>query len=565
MPAFQGSAAQHRDLVTYLSTLGETPVGPLNFEPSAPTPEEKKTVMTPRQGEWPTYNGVPGGNRYSQLTQINTQNVKDLQPQWINTLIGNGLEMTPLVSDGVMYVTAPPQVCALDARTGRQIWCYNRVAEPTSGAAGGAARSAGAVVAAAAAGNIGRSNRGVAILGDRILYTTTDAHLLCLNRLTGGLMWDVNMRDQDSTRGGTVSAPLIVNDLVIAGITGGDGPMRGYLDAYKATTGQRAWRFWTIPQPGEPGSETWVGNAMATGGGATWVTGSYDGETNTLFWCVGNPYPATDGDQRKGDNLYTNSVVALDPVTGKLKWHYQFTPHDLHDYDATEPLVLVDAKFQGSDRKLMLQANRNGFLYVLDRTNGKLLLGTPLVKKLNWASGIGSDGRPELLPANLPTKAGVKTCPAVRGATNWYSTAFSLNTQLFYAMTVEDCSVFRQSGRGGYEGYRDPNDPGQRYLRAYDISTGKVVWENPQVGSQEANYTGVLTTAGGLVFYGETGGAFAAADARTGKILWRFQGNQSWRSSPMTYTINGRQYVTTVSGATILTFALPVVAAAGGK
>ena len=369
-------------------------------------------------------------------------------------------------------------------------------------------------------------------------------------------MWDVNIRGPGATRGGTISAPLIVNDLVISGINGGDGPLRGFLVAFKATTGEEAWRFWTIPEPGQPGSETWVGNALPTGGGATWVTGSYDVETNMLFWCVGNPFPATDGDERKGDNLYTNSVVALDPSNGKMRWYYQFTPHDLHDYDGTEPLVLVDAKFQGRERKLILQANRNGFLYVIDRTSGKLLLGKPLVKKLNWASGIGPDGRPQLLPANQPTKAGVKTCPAVRGATNWYSTSFNPNTQLFYAMTVEDCSIYRQSGRGGYEGYRDPTDPGLRYLRAYDISTGDVVWENPQEGSQEANYTGVLSTAGGLVFYGETGGDFAAADAKSGEILWKFQSNQSWRSSPMSYLIDGRQYVTAVSGGTILTFAL---------
>ena len=548
MPAFMGTSQQNRDLIAYLARLDGTPGGPLNFEPPPITVDEESEVMTPRNGEWPVHNGVPGGNRYSLLTEINSRTVKDLQLQWVNTLSGAGLEMTPIVHDGIMYVTAPGEVCALDARSGRQIWCYNRAAAQRTPAAGGRGNAGG--------GGGSQPNRGVALLGDRIFYTTTDAHLLCLNRLTGGLMWDVSMGAPQG-RGGSISAPLVVGDLVISGINGGDSPLRGFLSAYKAATGQLAWRFWTIPNPGEPNSETWIGNALPTGGGATWVTGSYDVETRTLFWCVGNPYPATDGDQREGSNLYTNSVLALDPDTGKLRWYYQFTPHDLHDYDATEPLALVDAEFQGRERKLVLQANRNGFLYVLDRTNGQLLLAKPFVKKLNWASGIGPDGKPQLLPANKPTKAGVKTCPAVRGATNWYSTAFNPVTRLFYVMAVEDCSIYRQSGNGGYEGFRDPSDPGLRYLRAYDISTGNMVWQNAQEGSQEANYTGVLATAGGVVFYGETGGAFAAADAKTGKILWRFQSNQSWRSSPMTYLVNGRQYVTAVSGGTVLTFALP--------
>ncbi len=556
MPAFKGTPEQRRDVIAYMSTLGGTPVGPLSFEPPAVTSEEKKEIMSPRVGEWPTFNGVPGGNRYSPLAEINTQTVRNLQLQWSNTLSGTGLQMTPLVLDGVMYATVPGEVFALDSRTGRQIWSYKRAASQAAAGGRGGGGGAGAGGAPPAGGGGGNQpNRGVAIEGDRVFYTTNDAHLLCLNRLTGGLMWDVSMLEPGS-RGGSSSAPLVVGDLVISGMSGGDGPLRGFLAAYKVTTGQLAWRFWTIPRPGEPNSETWLGNALPTGGGATWVTGSYDIETNTLFWAVGNPYPATDGDDREGSDLYTNCVIALDPASGKLRWYYQFTPHDLHDYDATEPLVLVDAKYQGKDRKLILQANRNGFLYVLDRTNGHFLQGTPLVKKLNWASGIGPDGKPQLLPANKPTKAGVKTCPAVRGATNWYSTAFNPGTQLFYVMAVEDCSIYRQSGRGGYEGFRDATDPGLRYLRAYDISTGAIRWENPQEGSQEANYTGVVSTAGGLVFYGETGGAFAAADAKTGKILWRFQSNQSWRSSPMTYTVDGKQYVTAVSGGTVLSFAL---------
>jgi alcohol dehydrogenase (cytochrome c) len=270
-------------------------------------------------------------------------------------------------------------------------------------------------------------------------------------------------------------------------------------------------------------------------------------DSGTLYWAVGNPFPATDGDERRGSNLYTNCVVALDVRTGKLRWHYQFTPHDLHDWDATEPLVLVDTAYRGHPRKLLVQANRNGFIYVLDRTTGEFLFAKPFVKKMNWASGYRSDGTPQLLPANTPTRAGVKACPSVRGATNWYATSFNPDTKLFYVMSVEDCSIYRQSHDGGYEGYRNPGDSGLKYLRAIDIETGEKVWEIPQQGPQEANYSGVLTTAGGLVFYGETGGGFAAVDAKSGKTLWTFRGNQAWRGCPMTYMVNGRQYIAVAS------------------
>jgi len=549
MPAFKSSPDGRRDLIAYLSTLAGSPVGSLTFEANPVSAEAVRAVTDPRPGEWPTYNGVPGGNRHSALTQINSQNASNLQLQWVYSLRGFGLETTPIVSDGVMYVTAPGEVCALDSGTGREIWCYSR---PTGQGPTGGRGNANPVNA----GGNGSSqpNRGVALLGDRVFFTTGDAHLVCLNRLTGGVMWDINMPVTPGQYAAT-SAPLVVGDLVISGMSGGDAPLRGFLAAYKVTTGQLAWRFWTVPKRGEPPSETWTGSAIETGGGATWLTGSYDVETDTVYWTVGNPFPDTDGDERDGINLYTNCVLALEPKTGKLRWYYQFTPHDLHDWDATEPVVMVDTKYQGRDRKLLLQANRNGFIYVLDRTNGELLLAKPFAKKLNWASGIGPDGKPQLLPANKPTKTGIKTCPAVRGATNWYSTAFDPATKLFYVMAVEDCSIYKQSQTGGYEGYRDPSDSGLKYLRAIDISTGKVVWEVPQVGPQEANYSGVLS-AGGLVFYGETGGGFAAADAKTGKTLWTFKANQPWKASPMTYMMNGRQYVAIASGGNILSFAL---------
>jgi len=310
-----------------------------------------------------------------------------------------------------------------------------------------------------------------------------------------------------------------------------------------------------VPDRNESASRSWNGAALETGGAATWVTGSYDPDTGTLYWTTGNPYPPTDGRERGGDNLYSNSVLALDAKTGQLKWHYQFTPHDLHDWDATEPVLLVDAPYRGATRRLLLQANRSGFFYVLDRTNGQLLLGKPFVKKITWANEIGADGRPALLEGGTPSAAGTKTCPQVRGATNWYSTAFSPATNLFYVMAVEDCSIYRQSR--GYVPYLDPADPPRKFLRAINIETGAVAWESEETGAPEANYSGVLATAGGLVFHGETSGSFAAADAATGRALWHFNANQAWKASPMTYAIGDTQYVAIAGGSgAILWFSL---------
>jgi PQQ-dependent dehydrogenase (methanol/ethanol family) len=533
MPALEATKPERRDLIAYLSTLVGPVLGPLPTGTKPVSAKSIENIANPKPGEWPTYNGALSGNRYSELAQVNVENVHALAPRWIYSLGAPGLQSTPVVADGVMYATAPGKVCAIDAGSGAEIWCHTLSAEN------------------------GEPNRGVALLGDRIFYTGSGAQLICLNRLTGGVMWTIKMANMPGPYSAT-GAPLVVGDLVISGVSGGDLPLRGFVAAYNVVTGQEVWRFWTIPAPGEPAADTWNAKSLATGGGATWLTGSYDKETDTLFWTVGNPFPATDGDPRgKGRNLYTDSVVALDPKNGKLKWHYQFTPHDLHDWDAVAPLLLVDAPYKGQPRKLLLQANRNGFFYVLDRTNGELLLAKPFVKKLNWASGIGPDGVPQLLPANDPTSEGVKTCPAVRGATNWYSSSFNPQSRLFYVMAVEDCSIYKIAHMGGYEGYRDPSDPGTRSLRALDIHTGKIVWEVPQVDSPEADYSGILSTAGGLVFYGESSGNFAAVDAKTGKTLWHFMANDPWKASPMTYLFKGRQYVAIASGGNILSFALP--------
>ena len=541
MPAFSGTPKELNDLIAYLSRLGGVPVGPSTTEQQPVAPEAMQAILKPNSGDWPTYAGNLNGNRFSPLDQVNTANVAQLQPAWSYSIPFFGLETTPLVLDGAMYVTGPNQVYALDARTGRELWRYVRPRTTGGTIAGDAARGA---------------NRGVAVLGDRVFFITDDAHLICLHRITGALLWDVYMPPDKPEHYGGTSAPLVVGDLVIAGVSGGDEGIRGFLTAYSATTGALVWRFWTVPRPGDPNFESWKGNAYALGGGATWLTGSYDTETNVLYWAVGNPYPDTDGDDRGGDNLYTNSDLALDVKTGKLLWYFQFTPHDLHDWDATEPLALVDAPFQGQERKLLLHANRNGFYYVLDRTNGKLLLATSFVKKLNWASGIGADGRPILLPANNTSVEGVKTCPAVRGATNWYSTAFDPATHFYYVMSVEDCNIYHKAQNGGYQRLNDPADAPMKYLRAIEVDTGKIAWEVPLIGPVETNYSGVLATAGGVVFFGETSGGFAALDAQTGKSLWHFEANQPWKASPMTYMVDGRQYVAVASGANILSFAL---------
>ena len=329
-------------------------------------------IATPKPGEWPSYNGLLSGNRHSPLNQISTANVAGLAPKWTFPIPGQGqrsLQVTPVVVDALMYVTAANEVWALDARTGREVWHYGRPRTP-------------GLVDDPAAG----LNRGVAVLGDRVFLQTDNAHLIALHRLTGQLLWDVEMADSREHYGAT-GAPLVVNDLVIAGVSGGDAGVRGFLDAYRPATGERAWRFWTVPAPGEPGSETWGGKAITHGCAATWLTGTYDPDARLLYWPTGNPCPDYNGAERKGDNLYSNSILALNPDTGRLQWHFQFTPHDVNDWDATETPVLVDAVFRGQPRKLLLHGDRNGFFYVLDRLTGEFLLAEPFIKTLTWATG----------------------------------------------------------------------------------------------------------------------------------------------------------------------------------
>ncbi len=498
------------------------------------------------QTGWTTYHGQVSGNRYSALTQITAANVSRLTPQWVFSLPNAAqLQVTPIVADGVMYVTAANDLYALDAGSGRQLWNYRR--PRTRGLAGVAARGV---------------NRGVAISGDRLFMATDHAHLIAISRANGALLWETQMADWKQNYNGT-GAPMVVGDLVIAGIAGGDEGARGFVAAYEQGTGKEVWRFWAVPARGEPGSETWKGNAIDHPGATTWMTGSYDADLDTLYWAIGNPGPDMIGDDRLGDNLYSDSVVALDPKTGRRKWHFQFTPHDVHDYDAQQPIVLVDATWQGKPRKLLLQANRNGYFYVLDRITGEFLSGTPYVKNITWASGLTKEGRPIVVPNMEPTREGRRVCPSLEGASNWYSASFSPRTGLFYVQTNDKCGMFTrvdqtwESGKSFMGGtFAAAPEPAQRVLRAIDIQTGQVAWELPQFGNVDS-WGGVLATASDLVFFADDSGAFAAADAKSGKRLWSFQTNQVWKSSPMTYVFDNRQMLAIASGPNILAFGLP--------
>ncbi|MDB6092076.1 MAG: Pyrrolo-quinoline quinone [Gammaproteobacteria bacterium] len=499
------------------------------------------------QSDWPSYNGQTTGSRYSALRQITKDNVSLLQAKWVFTLRNaSEIEATPVVSDGMLFVTYANECFALDAGSGRQIWHYQR--PRTKGIGGVAAKGA---------------NRGAAVAANRVFMATDNAHLIALDRTTGKLIWDTEMADWHQNYNAT-SAPLAIGRMVVSGIAGGDEGARGFVVAYDQTTGKELWRFWTVPNPGEPGSETWQGSAIHHPGGSTWMTGTYDQELHILYWPVGNPGPDLIGDDRLGDNLYTNSIVALDPDTGKLKWYFQFTPHDVHDFDAMAPPSLVDATWQGKPRKLMVQANRNGFLYVLDRTNGKFLSGRAYTRKLTWATGLTAEGRPIVAPGHEATAEGRLSCPWLNGATNWYSASWNPLTSLYYVQTNDKCGIFTrtnmqyQEGRsfmgGSFSG--DPADPGQRILRAFDIHTGKAVWELPQTGDG-STFGGVLSTAGGVVFYGADDYSFAAADGKTGKPLWSFEANQPPHASPMTYLFDNRQYVAVAIGSDIIAFGLP--------
>jgi PQQ-dependent dehydrogenase (methanol/ethanol family) len=547
MAAVKASADELRDVIAYLSRLTGVKPGAVASAPRSHTGIDFSRILNPKAGEWPTFNGNVSGNRYSPLTAINKSNVSRLSVKWTfsiplwslfhpdtpyyrQNMQYFGLETVPIVADGVMYVTGPNEVFALDPRTGHQIWHYSRPRSTD-------------LVSDASLG----TNRGVAVLGDHVFMVTDNAHLVALHRVTGKPVWEVVMPDEAQKYGGTM-APLVVKDMVIAGVSGGDWGIRGFLAAYKAATGERVWRHWTIPAKGDAGFETWRGTAVATGGGGTWQTGSYDPETDTLYWATGNPWPNSDDSERGGDNLFTDCVLALDPATGKLKWYYQFTPHDVRDWDATQPNVLANTTYRGEERKLLLHADRNGFFYVFDRTNGKLLLGEKFVRRLTWASGIGADGRPIRIPERD------LSCPG--HATNWHGTAFSPVTRLYYVQATEQCIV--RPSPGSWKTERPRVEPTTRYLRALDIETGKIVWEIPQAGVAEGTKrdAGVLATAAGIVFYGDASGYFVAVDERDGKTLWRMPLNATIKTSPMTFTVGGQQFIALAVGSNIVCFGI---------
>ena len=496
---------------------------------------------------WLTFGGSYSNQRHSPLTQITPANVNRLVPQWTfqTGTLGN-FETTSLLRDNVLYVTGPQNVAwALDARTGRQIWRYRRELPPNLTAC------------------CGLVNRGFGMLGDKLFMVTLDAHLLALDAKTGAISWDATMQEYTNGYASTI-APIVVKDKVIVGVAGGEFGIRGFIDAYDAKTGKRAWRFYTIPGPGEPGHNTWAGDSWKIGGVGVWVTGAYDPEQNLVFYGTGNPGPDYHSASREGDNLYSNSLVALDADTGTLRWHYQFTPHDLHDWDSTEVPILGEITVAGQPRKVVMFANRNGFYYTLDRTNGKLIVAKPFVNT-TWAKEIDSTGRPILLPGHEPDEKGEVTCPDITGGTNFWPPTFDPSTRTFFVNAREVCMTFYAWKPEYKAGDRFTGGAGQRVsslespaygaLRAIDPASGERKWEFRYLTPSTA---GLLTTASGLIFSGDAEGNLLALNSRDGKLLWRYQmGATMHGTSPTTYMLDGRQHVLVPAGTTLTAWALP--------
>jgi alcohol dehydrogenase (cytochrome c) len=500
-----------------------------------------KQLLEPPGSNWLHYNGSYDGRRHSQLTQINTTNISSLTTKWIFHMPGAGrLQTVPIVAGGVMYVTQPNEIYALDARSGRLIWDYHHIPALDRG-----------------------PNRGVAVYGDKVYFTTPDAHLLAFDAASGNLLWDVEIADP-SIGYCSPAAPLVVKGKVLVGVAFGDRGLLGFVDAFDAITGKHAWRWNAIPRAGEPGVETWAGESWKTAGGATWMTGSYDPELNLLYWGIGNPAPDFNGDVRKGDNLYTESMVAIDADTGKLKWYFQFTPHDVMDWDGAETPVLVDVPYEGKMRKLVVTADRNGFYYVLDRATGEYLHGVQFAQLLNWATGLTPEGKPIRVKEIEPTLTGTKVCPSSIGATNWMSPTFDPATNLFYFVALESCGMASKNTEkfrpGGFQ-YRATGDvllvdeTWRVYVRALEVTTGKQVWEQERIGSTGLG-GGLMSTAGGVIFSGELSGQFVALDAKTGKILWHFNTGQRIDAQPITYAINGKEYAAIATASDIISFGL---------
>ena len=490
---------------------------------------------------WLTYSGNYSAHRFSKLDQIRPANAARLKPIWIHQIGAlHKFETTPLVVDGIMYASIPPSdVTAIDTRTGRVLWNYARVIPKDTRVC------------------CGLVNRGVALLGDTVYLGTVDAYLVALDAKSGIVRWETKVADYKTGYSVTV-APLAVKDKIVIGVAGGEYGVRGLLAAYDARTGKQAWRFWTVPAAGEPGVETWDGESWKTGSATTWVTGSYDPDQNLVLWGTGNPGPDWNGVVRKGDNLYSDCLIALDADTGKLKWHFQFTPHDDHDWDSVQVPVLVDATFRGQPRKLVLFGNRNGFYYVVDRQSGKYLASRALSKQ-TWAKGIDDAGRPMVLPNVSPSVEGTKVYPTVAGSTNWFSPSYSPKTGLFYVAVREEGGIYYE-GEAEYKagaifnagGFRSvPGEEPWGAVRALKPQTGEVQWE---FKLKQPPWGGVMATAGGLVFGGSVQGEVFALDASTGKSLWNFQTGGGVWSNPISYLSAGKQQVAIAAGHAIFAF-----------
>jgi alcohol dehydrogenase (cytochrome c) len=511
------------------------------------TPDEIREGLKPDGSKWITFGGDYGNQRHSPLTQITPENVHRLVPQWtFQTDVLEKFETTTLFRDNVLYVTGPLNTAwALDARSGRKFWEYRRELPEFLTAC------------------CGLVNRGFAMMGDKLYMVTLDAHLLAFDSATGQIVWDATMADHTQGYAATI-APLAVKDKIIVGVAGGEFGIRGYIDAYDAETGELAWRFYTIPGPGEPGNETWAGDSWKTGGASVWVTGAYDPELNLLYYGIGNPGPDYHSESRLGDNLYSNSIVALDADTGELRWHYQFTPHDVHDWDATEVPILADIEIDTELRQVVMFANRNGFYYTLDRVTGELLVAEPFVKT-TWATEIGADGRPILLPGHMPNEEGEITCPDLRGGTNFWPPSFDPQTGMFFVNAREGCMTFfsweqeyipgqRYTGGSGQYITDDPEMPHYGALRALDPTNGELLWEFTYPTPSGA---GLLTTASGIIFSGDNDGNLLALNSHTGELLWDYQmGSTMWGTSPITYMLDGRQYLLVPAGTTLTAWAL---------
>lgn len=495
--------------------------------------------------QWLTYSGTLDAQRFNANDQITPKNASALRLLWMRqyTTSETLIETSPLVVDGFMFVTVPPnRVEALDAKTGTLIWSYDRkLPEHLTTCCG-------------------LVNRGLAVLGNLLYFGTLDAHLIALDIRTGGVVWDVEIgpfRDGYSI----TSAPLVLKNMVVTGVAGGEYGARGFVDARDAATGKEIWRFNTIPQPGEPGAETWDADALKTGGGPTWLTGTFDRDLNVIYWPVGNPSPNYNGDGRKGDNLYTDCVVALDADKGTLRWYFQFTPHDVYDWDATEILIAFDKTVDGKKQRLLGQADRNAFYYVLDRESGKFQTARAIAKQ-TWAKQIDGHGRPEVNAYTMPTPQGTTVFPASGGATNWMSPTYSPITGLMYVPVREWGGVFfSKQGEfhkgeffteGASETLDNPTPRG--VVRAIDATTGEIRWEFNN--NKTSTVGGLVSTKGGVVF-GSAGQAVIALDAKTGHELWRMETGGWVKAAPVTYSIDGHQMFTVAAGHDLLTFGLP--------